>query len=74
MKVMPVVPRTLTNRDINDAIACCLSEGAEQAALGFIDALEQAYAHIVNADSKLTHFCNERRFKTDTPPLHLNTA
>ena len=28
----------------------------------------------VNADSKLTHFCSERRFKTDTPPLHLNTA
>lgn len=37
-----------------------------------VDGVEQlAY---VNADLKLTHFCNERRFKTDTPPLHLNTA
>ena len=46
MKAKPVVPRELANRDINDAIAYYLSEGAEQAALGFIDALEQAYAHI----------------------------
>lgn len=30
--------------------------------------------HIVNADLKLTHFCSERRFKSDTPPLHLPTA
>ena len=29
---------------------------------------------VVNADSKLTHFCGDRRFKTDTPPLPLNTA
>jgi hypothetical protein len=28
----------------------------------------------VNADLKLTHFCSERRFKSDTPPLHLPTA
>jgi toxin ParE1/3/4 len=40
------VPRKLANRDIDNAIAYYLSEGAEQAALGFIDALEQAYAHI----------------------------
>ena len=36
----------LANRDIDDAIAYYLSENAEQAAFGFIDALEQAYAHI----------------------------
>jgi toxin ParE1/3/4 len=42
----PVVPRELANRDIDDAIAYYLSESAEQAAFGFIDALEQAYAHI----------------------------
>jgi toxin ParE1/3/4 len=41
-----VIPRKLANRDIDNAIAYYLSEGAEQAALGFIDALEQAYAHI----------------------------
>ena len=46
MKAKSVVPRELANRDINDTIAYHLSEGAEQAALGFINALEQAYAHI----------------------------
>ena len=48
MTAKPVVPRTLANRDIDDAIAYYLSENAEQAALGFIDALEQAYAHIAH--------------------------
>ena len=47
MRAKPVVPREQANRDIDDAITYYLSEGAEQAALGFIDALEQAYAHIV---------------------------
>lgn len=46
MKAKPVIPRELANRDIDEAIADYLSEGAEQAAFGFIDALEQAYAHI----------------------------
>jgi len=42
----PLVPRELANRDIDEAIAHYLSEDAGQAALGFIDALEQAYTHI----------------------------
>lgn len=46
MTAKPVVPRAQANRDIDDAIAHYLSESAEQAAFGFIDALEQAYAHI----------------------------
>ncbi len=46
MKTKPVVPRSLANRDVEDAIEHYLNEGAEQAALGFLDALEQAYAHI----------------------------
>ena len=46
MKAKPVVSRELANRDIDEAIEHYLSEGAVQAALGFIDALEQAYAHI----------------------------
>ncbi len=46
MTAKPVVPREQANRDIDDAIAYYLSESAEQAAFGFIDALEQAYAHI----------------------------
>ncbi len=46
MKAKPVIPRELANRDIDEAIAYYLSEGADQAALNFIDALEQAYTHI----------------------------
>ena len=46
MTVKPVVALELANRDIEDAIAHHISEGAEPAALGVIDALEQAYAHI----------------------------
>jgi toxin ParE1/3/4 len=42
----PVVPRELANRDIDEAIAWYLGEGAEQSALGFVAALEQAYANI----------------------------
>ena len=46
MTAKPVVPRKLANRDIDDALTYYLSEGVERAALGFIDALEQTYAHI----------------------------
>lgn len=46
MTAKPVIPRELANRDIDDVIGYYLSEGGEQAALGFIDTLEQAYAHI----------------------------
>lgn len=46
MKVKPVVARELANNDIDEIIAYYLGESAEQAAYGFIDALEDAYAHI----------------------------
>ncbi|MDD2811356.1 type II toxin-antitoxin system RelE/ParE family toxin [Rhodoferax sp.] len=46
MKVKPVVARELANHDIDEIIAYYLGESAEQAAYGFIDALEDAYAHI----------------------------
>lgn len=46
MKTKPVIPRELANRDVDEAIDHYLSEGAEQAALNFIEALEQAYTHI----------------------------
>lgn len=46
MSARPVVPREQARRDIDEAIAYYLGEDAAQAALGFIDALEQAYAHI----------------------------
>ena len=46
MKSKPVVPRGRSERDVDDAIAYYLGENAPEAALGFIDALEQAYRHI----------------------------
>jgi len=46
VKSKPVIPRELANRDVDLAIEHYLSESAGQAALGFIDALERAYAHI----------------------------
>jgi toxin ParE1/3/4 len=42
----PIVPREFANRDVEEAIAYCLSEASDQVALGFVDALERAYRHI----------------------------
>jgi toxin ParE1/3/4 len=46
MKSKRVIPRSQANRDVDETIDHYLSENAEPAALGFIDALEKAYAHI----------------------------
>lgn len=46
MRTKPVIPRALANRDVEETIEYYVGEGAEQAALGFIDALEQAYERI----------------------------
>ena len=46
MRAKPVIPRALANRDVEEAIEHYLVEDAEQAALGFVDALEQAYERI----------------------------
>ena len=46
MTPKPVIPRERAERDIDEAINYYLSENAPEAALGFIDALEQAYHHI----------------------------
>ena len=46
MRARPVIPREQANREIDETLGHYLSEGADVAALDFIDALEQAYAHI----------------------------
>jgi toxin ParE1/3/4 len=46
VKAKPVIPRELANRDVDDAVDHYLSAGSEKAALGFIEDLERAYAHI----------------------------
>ena len=58
----PVVPRELANRDVDDAIAWYLNDGAEKAALDFIAALEKAYGHIsrhpASGSSRYAHELN----------------
>lgn len=46
MRSKPTIPRELANRDVEEAITHYLGVDVEQAALGFIDSLEQAFAHI----------------------------
>lgn len=46
MSSKPVIPRERAERDVDEAIGYYLSENAPEAALGFVDALEQAYSHI----------------------------
>lgn len=46
MNTKPVIPRQLANRDVDEAVAYYLDENAAQAALDFIDTLEQAFGHI----------------------------
>ena len=46
MKAKPVVPREQAQQDVADALTYYLAEDAEAAALGFIGALQHAYAHI----------------------------
>lgn len=46
MKAKPVVPRQLALQDVEEALAHDLEENAEAAAMGFIDALADAYQHI----------------------------
>lgn len=46
MKAKQVIPRALASQDVEGAINYYLDEQAERATLGFIDALEKAYAHI----------------------------
>ena len=41
-----IVPRQLANRDIEEAIDHYLAEATAKVAMGFVDELEKAYAHI----------------------------
>lgn len=46
MSSKPVIPRELATWDVDRAVTHDLTEGAESAALGFIDELEKAFTHI----------------------------
>jgi len=46
VKAKPVIPRQSVSRDLDEALAYYLDEGATGTALAFIDAVEQALTHI----------------------------
>ncbi len=46
MKAKSLIQRALALGDVDQAITHYLKQDAEAAALGFVDALERAYAHI----------------------------
>ncbi|MDR3670051.1 MAG: type II toxin-antitoxin system RelE/ParE family toxin [Holophaga sp.] len=46
MNPKPVVPRLQALRDIQVAVDFYHGEGADEAALGFVDALERAFRHL----------------------------
>lgn len=46
MKSRPVVPRAQARADVDEAVAWYLGEAGEAVALGFVDALEQAFTPI----------------------------
>jgi len=67
LKLKPVIPREEASRDIDEAIAYLLREGASGAALGFIDALGHALAHISrHPASGSSRYASE----LDLPGLH----
>ncbi|SDZ70604.1 toxin ParE1/3/4 [Variovorax sp. YR266] len=51
MTAREIVPRAQAHEDVDAIIEHYLSEDAERVALGFIDALEEAYAHIARHPS-----------------------
>ena len=62
MKSKPVVPREQANRDIEEALAHYLDEGAAKAAADFIDSLERAFApisrHCASGSPRYAHALN----------------
>ncbi|MFQ6559851.1 type II toxin-antitoxin system RelE/ParE family toxin [Pseudomonas sp. Lb2C1-1] len=60
MKAKPVIPRALASQDVEDAVNYYLDQQAEQAALSFIGALENAYTHISrHPASGMTRYAHE---------------
>lgn len=51
MRDKPVIPRETASGDVDEIIGQYLDDGAQQAALGFIAALERAYAHLAHHPS-----------------------
>jgi toxin ParE1/3/4 len=60
VRALPVIPRERAHQDIEEVIGHYLEEGADEAALGFIDALERAFMQIGRyPESGSTRFAHE---------------
>jgi toxin ParE1/3/4 len=60
VKSKPLIPRQRANQDVDAALDYFLAEGANPAARGFIDSLEQAYVHISrHPASGAIHYAHE---------------
>ncbi len=60
VRALPVIPRERAHQDIEEVIGHYLEEGSEEAALGFIDALERAFPQIGrHPESGSTRFAHE---------------
>ena len=46
MKAKPVIPRDQAVQDIREAVDFYLGQGADKAALGYLDALQRAFEHL----------------------------
>lgn len=46
MRVKPIIPRDQARLDVDEVLAYYLGKEADEAALGFIEALQKAYMHI----------------------------
>jgi len=57
--VKHVVPRARADRDVDKGVAYYLNEDSEQAALGFVDALEKAFSrHPATGSPRYAHELN----------------
>ena len=68
MKPKPVIPREAASRDIEVAIDYYLRNGAEEAALAFVDAVEHAFRHVAlypdTGSTRLAHELDLPGFET----------
>lgn len=67
MTAKPVIPRERAVRDVEEIIDYYLAKGSEQAEMGFIAALEWAYAHIGEHPATET---SRYAFELHLPGLH----
>jgi toxin ParE1/3/4 len=56
--VKHVVPRAQADRDVNEGVAYYLNEDSEQAALGFVDALERSITRPATGSPRYAHELN----------------